>query len=120
MLSYLNWIEYAAGPVWIALTTVMIWVLVMIYRLQGYQNKYFYWGIFLLIIVWLYPLYTAFFKNLLVGEIGNIITLIVTVIYALTLKDLSLVASRLMIPQIIWLTIAAFYTGLLIADSQGA
>ncbi len=111
IIDGLSWIDTIAGTVWIILTVIMFWLLYKVYEVFGSSHPTFYFGIFLLAIVWLYPLYTFFFNQLEVGFAGNIFTLIVTVMYMNRLKQLSLKKSRWMIPQIVWLVVASFYVG---------
>lgn len=111
IIESLSWIDTIAATVWILLTVIMFWLLYRVYETLGSGHKTFYLGIFLLVIVWLYPLYTFLFNQLEVGFLGNIFTLVVTIIYMNRLKAISAPLSRWMIPQIIWLLIATFYVG---------
>lgn len=111
IIEALSWIDTIAGTVWIVLTIIMFWLLYKVYEVLGSSHPTFYLGIFLLVLVWLYPLYTFLFNQLEVGFLGNIFTLIVTVVYMNRLKKLFLDKSRWMIPQIAWLVVAIFYIG---------
>ena len=121
VIEALSWIDTAAGTVWILLTIIMFWLLYKVYELLGSSHPTFYFGIFLLALVWLYPLYTYLFNQLEVGFLGNVFTLLVTVLYMNRLKQLSIKKSRWMIPQIVWLVIATFYVGcMLVVKYQSA
>ncbi len=115
-LSYLSWIDGVAGAVWVLLSLIMVGVLFQIYRKKGSSNPHFILGLFLLMLVWLYPLYTSFFANPEVGMIGNIITLLITLAYMARLKSISQHLSRFMIPQVVWLFIATIYVGVMLID----
>jgi tryptophan-rich sensory protein len=116
ILSYLSWIDGLAGAIWVFLTVLFIISLVEFKRLKGNQNFTFKWGVFVIIMVWLYPIYTFTHDyQLLVGEIGNIFTLLITIVYFILLKkETSFKLSRLVIPQMTWLSIAIFYAGLML------
>lgn len=112
LLDYFTWIDLIAAGVWIVLTVIMIWILYRIHRVMGSKNPYSYLGIFLLVIVWLYPIYTYLFNQLEIGAAGNVFTLLVTLRYGSKLKELKQGLHRYMIPQIIWLIVATLYIGL--------
>ncbi|MEK6155183.1 tryptophan-rich sensory protein [Flavobacteriaceae bacterium 3-367] len=116
ILHSLSWIDSVAGAVWILLTLIMIGVLYQIYRRKGYTKKSFYLGLLLLVLIWSYPLYTNFFDALEIGMAGNIFTLLMTVLYMVRLKTVSIGLSKFMIPQAIWLSVASLYVGLLLLD----
>jgi hypothetical protein len=116
ILSYLSWIDDIATLIWIILSFIILWILLRIYLQTGTQNKYFYSGILLIFILWLNPLYTSFFESPGISEIVNIFTLIITVLYKNTLKKYSIQLSRLLIPQVIWFSIAILYDGLIWID----
>ncbi len=111
IIDALSWIDTIAATVWIFLTIIMFWLLYKVNETLGRKHRTFYLGIFLLILVWLYPVYTFLFNQLEVGFLGNIFTLVVTVVYMKRLKAISNRLSRWMIPQIIWLVVASFYVG---------
>ena len=111
IINALSWIDTVAGTVWIVLTVIMFWLLYKVYETVGSKHPTFYFGILVLVFVWLYPLYTFLFNQLEVGFMGNIATLVLTVMYMNRLKDVVKDKSRLMIPQIVWLILATFYVG---------
>ncbi|MEM8887817.1 MAG: tryptophan-rich sensory protein [Bacteroidota bacterium] len=116
IIESLSWIDSIAGFVWLVLSGIMIYILFRIKGLEGTKNKYFSLGVFLLVIVWLYPLYTGFYSSLEIGAVGNVFTLGVTLWHLIRLKELDRRLSSLMIPQIIWLSVATFYVSLMILD----
>ncbi len=109
IINALSWIDTIAGTVWIVLTIIMFWLLYQVYEQLGSTHPTFYFGIFLLALVWLYPLYTFLFNQLEVGFAGNILTLAITVMYRKRLNELAIKYGRWMIPQIVWLIVATFY-----------
>ena len=111
IINALSWIDTIAGTVWIVLTIIMFWLLYQVYEQLGSTHPTFYFGIFLLALVWLYPLYTFLFNQLEVGFAGNILTLVITVMYRNRLNVLSGRYGKWMVPQIIWLIVATFYVG---------
>lgn len=116
IIDKLSWIDSVAGGVWILLTIIMLGMLIKLHR-DGYRkDKIFKIGVGLLIFVWLYPLYTGFYQSLIIGEIGNIATLIFTIVYFSALKKKYNLLQNWMIPQIIWLSVATFYVGLMIMN----
>ena len=86
IIGYFSWIDGIAGGVWMILTGLMIGMLIRTYRQFGRMHKYFYLGLGLLIFVWMYPLYTSFYTNIIIGEIGNVATLIFTLVVMMALK----------------------------------
>ncbi|MEO0895801.1 MAG: tryptophan-rich sensory protein [Bacteroidota bacterium] len=118
ILGYLRWIDSAAGPVWVfLLTTLLVVTLVQVNKQIGRKNGTFNWGIFLLVSIYLYPLYTGFYKSLEIGMIGNVVTFVFTLVHQQNLKNVNPRLSRLMWPQLIWLTVATIYVGLQLAES---
>ncbi|MEN8787941.1 MAG: TspO/MBR family protein [Flavobacteriaceae bacterium] len=121
IIESLSWIDTIASTIWIVLSLIMFWILYKVYETLGSTHPTFYFGIFLLILVWLYPIYTFFFNQLEVGFVGNVLTLLLTVIYMKRLRPVSVLVSRLMIPQIVWLIVATFYVGcMLVLKYQNA
>lgn len=117
VLDSLDWVSDVAGGVWLGLTAIMVFIVVRL-RKNRDQFRYTYrLGWILLIAVWAYPLYTGFFSNVLLGEIGNVATLLLTVHYAVKLKVVDRSFSWLMLPQVLWCAVASVYGGLLLAAS---
>jgi len=116
IINALSWIDSAAATVWILLTIIMFWLLYKVYDIEGRKHPVFGYGVFLLILVWLYPLYTFLFNQLEVAFIGNLLTLWVTISYMQKLKKLPIKEHKWMIPQIVWIIIATFYVGCMLVE----
>lgn len=116
IINALSWIDSAAATVWILLTIIMFWLLYKVYDIEGRKHPVFGFGVFLLILVWLYPLYTFLFNQLEVAFIGNLLTLWATIIYMQKLKKLPVREYKWMIPQIVWIIIATFYVGSMLVE----
>jgi tryptophan-rich sensory protein len=116
IINALSWIDSAAATVWILLTIIMFWLLYKVYDIEGRKHPVFGFGVFLLILVWLYPLYTFLFNQLEVAFIGNLLTLWVTIVYMQKLKKLPVREYKWMIPQIVWIIIATFYVGCMLVE----
>lgn len=112
LLSYFDWINQIAGGVWGFLSILMIVTILRLRKMGKVTRPAMQTGIVLLIFVWLYPLYTLSFQSMILGEAGNILTLMLTVFYARRVKQISRPLARLMIPQMIWLSMACVYLGL--------
>ena len=108
----LSWIDNIAAPIWIILTILLAWTLFKTIQQIGWKNEYVYWQIGLLVFIWMHPVYTSIIKGDTIVEIGNIATLILTVIVFYKLKIQFNAFSNWLIPQIIWLTVASLYVGL--------
>jgi hypothetical protein len=107
-----SWIDIIAAPVWIILSLVLIWIMIKIAQEIGWRNATFYWLIGLFVFIWLHPLYTSIIKGYVLVEIGNIASLILTVLVFYKLKVQFKNLANWLIPQIIWLIIASIFIGL--------
>ena len=116
LLNALSWIDTIAPTVWIGLTVIMFWILYKVYGKEGKKHPVFRLGVFLLVLVWLYPIYTYMFNQLEVGLAGNLVTLWVTILYKNRLKPFDKKFANWMYPQIVWLCIALFYVGLFLLE----
>lgn len=116
LINALSWIDTLAPTVWIALTVIMFWILYKVYGKEGKKHPVFRFGVFLLILVWLYPLYTYVFNQFEVSLAGNLITLWATLAYRKRLMSFGKNAANWMLPQLIWIGIAIIYVGLLVFD----
>jgi hypothetical protein len=116
LLNVLSWIDTIAATVWIGLTVIMFWILYKVYGKEGKQHPVFRFGVFLLVLVWLYPLYTYFFNQFEVSLAGNLITLWASITYSRRLKPLGKKMANWMYPQIIWTSLATIYVGLLLLN----
>ena len=114
MIESLSWIDSAAATVWILLSLIMFWILYKLYESVGSTHPTFRFGVFLIILVWLYPVYTYLLNQLEVGLAGNILTLAATVMYMKKLKKILPAIAKWMIPQIIWLILATIYVGAMV------
>ncbi|MEM6379225.1 MAG: hypothetical protein AAF705_13510 [Bacteroidota bacterium] len=112
ILDNLSWIDKIAGFVWVILSALLIYLLYTIFQRNGANNRYFITGCSLLIFIWLYPFYTSFFSNLIIGEVGNLLTLLYTVVFIYIIRGDFNPQYKLMYPQIAWLVVATFYVGL--------
>lgn len=114
LLQYLNWIPNLATGVWLVLTGILIYTLLEINKKLDMKQPVFKAGVVLVVLIWLYPLYTRLFYPIEAGFIGNIITLLATFYYY---KKLSQSIGHLRVwlwPQLIWISIASFFTLLLL------
>jgi hypothetical protein len=111
-LAALQWIEEVAALVWIILSALLVCTLFKTIQQLGWRSKYVYGQIGLLVFMWLHPVYTSIIKAKGIVEIGNIATLILTVLvfYQLKLRFGSI--SNWLIPQMVWLAVASLYIGL--------
>jgi len=116
IINALSWIDSAAATIWILLTIIMFWLLYKVYDIEGRKHPVFGFGVSLLILVWLYPIYTFLFNQLEVAFIGNLLTLWATIIYMQKLKKLPIKEYKWMIPQIVWIIIASFYVGSMLVE----
>ena len=116
ILNALSWIDTIAPTIWIGLTVIMFWILYKVYGKEGRKHPVFRFGVMLLVLVWLYPVYTYAFNQLEVGLAGNLLTLWATISYSKRLNSLDRKMARLMYPQIIWLCMAIVYVGLLVVN----
>ncbi|WP_276391361.1 hypothetical protein [Eudoraea chungangensis] len=115
-IDALFWIDQIAATVWIILSLIMFWILYQLYALESKEHPVFKFGVFLLVLVWLYPVYTFLFNQIEVGFAGNLLTLWATSHYILKLKKLAFKQYLLLLPQIVWLLVATFYVGCLLAE----
>ncbi|MCX2720061.1 hypothetical protein [Lentiprolixibacter aurantiacus] len=116
ILNALTWIDTIAPTIWIGLTVIMFWILYKVYAKEGKRHPIFRFGVFLLVLVWLYPVYTYFFNQFEVSLAGNLLTLWATISYKNRLKPLDEKMANWMYPQIIWICLASVYVGLLLLD----
>ena len=116
LINALSWIDTIAATVWLGLTVIMFWILYKVYGKEGKKHPVFRFGVFLLILVWLYPIYTFIFNQLEVGLAGNLITLWATYAYRTRLKPFGRKYANWMYPQLIWLCLATIYVGLLLIN----
>lgn len=120
ILDYLNWIPVYSTGIWLVLTGILVYTLLQINKELGIKHRIFKIGVLLVAQIWLYPLYTQLFYPLIMGVVGNLITLALTWYY---IKQLSLYLPKLskwMYPQLIWALLATFYTLMVLIDNYSA
>lgn len=117
-IDALFWIDQIAATVWIILSLIMFWILYQLYALESKEHPVFKFGVFLLVLVWLYPIYTFLFNQIEVGFAGNLITLGVTAVYMKKLKNLPFKKYYLLLLQLFWLVLASVYVGLLLLEKM--
>lgn len=111
ILPYLTWISTIAGPVWIILSFVMLYTLLLIQKAKGVYNREWLSVLALIVVCWLHPVYTT--GNPLVVElIGNVFTLIFAWIVYLIAKQQLPVPAKYLLPVMIWLFCASIYIGI--------
>ena len=118
IINALSWIDSVATVVWIVLILIMLIILKNLHSNFGWQDKTLKFGIILLVIVIAYPLYTRFFLQLEIGFIGNIATLVMTLIYQKRIKAKEMREAKWLWPQVIWLCVASIYVGLMLIEDH--
>ena len=96
----------------------MIVILKNVHGRDGWNDRALRFGIILLIVVLLYPVYTAFAYQLEIGFLGNILTLWLTFRYKSMLRIKPMKENNWLWPQIIWLVIATIYVGLMLTEDH--
>jgi hypothetical protein len=112
ILDSMNWIDRYAAAIWFFLSLILIGILLQLYLRAGTQSSSFWMGIGLLLLIWLYPLYTAWFKLFEIGTVGNIITLGYTLVYRSRIQKINPKWGRWLWPHIIWMGLATLFLGL--------
>ena len=114
LVSRLGWIDQVAGLVWVFLTLLMI-ACIYLLRQPGDRvwHKHSYHVLALIVMVWLYPIYTLGFK-LVPGLIGNIVVAVLAIYVTAVVASRSMLAASLLLPTIGWLAAATFYVSLLV------
>ena len=111
-ISYLGWIDVIGRVIWIFLTALMVVVTFNVYMREGQKSLTFRFGLILIVMIWLYPAYTNFDGNMMLGQIASLLTLVMSVIFLVVIRRHSIRLSTLLIPQVVWLGIASLYLGL--------
>jgi len=112
ILDSINWIDRYAAAIWFFLSLILIGLLLRLYARSGTQSSSFWMGIGLLLLIWLYPLYTAWFKLFELGAVGNTLTLAYAVVFQSKLRKARPKLARWIWPHIIWMFLATLYLGL--------
>ena len=103
----LKWIDRIVIFAWMGLSILMIVSGLLVYRQIGFNGKF--WLIpVLMAATWTYPLYTFGFK-LIPGLIGNLLYITLALFIMISLTQISLSAAFLLLPVIIWVTLATIY-----------
>jgi len=112
----LVWIDRVVGYVWIVLSVLMVVSGWLLYRENGLSFE-----LYLIIgtigATWTYPLYTLGFR-LVPGLIGNILYTGFVLYVTITIFPVSPVASYLLYPVILWVSIATVYVTCQISESR--
>ncbi|MBT8256836.1 MAG: hypothetical protein KJO49_00070 [Bacteroidia bacterium] len=117
IINSLSWIDSAATIVWIVLILIMLIIIKNLHSNFGWQDRTLKFGLILLLVVVAYPLYTRFFLQLEIGFIGNIATLIMTLIYMKRIRVKKMKEAQWLWPQIIWICLVSIYlASMLIED----
>ncbi len=117
IIDSLSWIDSAATIVWIVLILIMLIIIKNLHSNFGWQDRTLKFGLILLLVVVAYPLYTRFFLQLEIGFIGNIATLIMTLIYMKRIRVKKMKEAQWLWPQIIWICLVSIYlASMLIED----
>ncbi len=110
----LDWIPGVAGGVWIVLTVLMGIACRLLLRAGSPSSKrHARLVIGLIVFCWLYPLYTLGFQ-LIPGFIGNILTVLAAAWVVLTIRQSSRSAALLVLPVIVWTSVATVYVAQLL------
>ncbi|MFE4106032.1 hypothetical protein [Almyronema epifaneia] len=118
VVKQLSWIERVASRVWVVLTLMMLASLCFLVKAEGQiWQKYVYSVLALIAMVWLYPLYTFGFR-LVPGLIGNIAVGLLAAWVVWFVSASSAIAAYLIVPVIIWLSVATVYVILLLLNNQ--
>ncbi len=116
VIDILSWIDTLAPTIWLGLTVIMFWILYKVHGKEGKKHPVFRFGVFLLVLVWLYPIYTFLFNQLEVSLAGNLVTLWATYSYGKRLTPFGVKYTRWMYPQLVWICLATVYVGLLLVN----
>jgi hypothetical protein len=110
LLDALSWVpDYATG-IWIVLSGLLIYILLMLNKRQNMQTPLFKTGVVLLAIIWLYPLVTPYVYPIESGFLANLLTLGLTVYYFKQLKAQAPKLQLWLLPQLLWLVFSTLYT----------
>jgi tryptophan-rich sensory protein len=107
IVDKLKWIEQIVGIVWVFLSLLMFLSAWIIYQKNGFSREFWY-VIALMIATWTYPLYTFGFK-LVPGFIGNIVYLLFAFFVISIVSQVSINASYLLYPTVVWVSLASVY-----------
>ncbi len=103
VVKRLSWIDRVIMPVWVFLTLLIFLAFYLVILEEDHTwNQYTYRILYLIIIIWLYPLYTLGFTSLILGIAGNILVVISAFYVCLYTFTFLPIAALLIAPLIIW------------------
>lgn len=120
LLSYLNWLPNYATGIWLVLTGILVFTLLQINKQLSIQHPLFKLGVVVIVLIWLYPLYTQLFYPIEVGFIGSLITLAATWIYYKKITQTLAGLSKWLYPVLVWAIISGVYTLLVLISKYFA
>jgi tryptophan-rich sensory protein len=107
IVEKLSWIDAVVVYVWMVLVSLMIVAGILLFQTKGLGKEVLLVG-FMIVATLSYPLYT-FGYQLLPGLIGNLLYIALVVWIVWTLYPVSHVAASLLIPPILWVSVASVY-----------
>ena len=120
LLSSLSWIpDYSTG-IWLVVTALLVFTLLGVNKELGLENKLFKIGVLLILLIWLYPLYTQLYYPIELGFIGNLITLVVSWWYFMVMRKKMPKLVKWLYPLLIWALLASVYTLLMLIQRYSA
>ena len=119
IIDHLSWIPTIAGAVWVILSAIFVYVLLQIPSNTAAGTRTIRFGLALLLFIWLYPIYTYIFPGWIVAEVGNIVTLLITLLFVYELRKIAVQDSKWLWPQIAWNFTACVYGGLMLVALYG-
>jgi tryptophan-rich sensory protein len=109
LVKKLGWIDRVAGYVWVLLTLLMVLAIYALSQAEdGVWNRYSHHVIALIVVVWLYPLYTLGFR-LVPGLIGNVAVGLLAIYVVWVVSSSSTTAAALIAPVVVWIAVATGY-----------
>ena len=114
LLSLLNWVpDYATG-IWLVITALVVFTLLGINKELGLKHRLFKIGVVLVVIIWLYPLYTQLYYPIELGFIGNLLTLMASWWYFKAVRKELPKLVKWLYPLLIWAILATIFTLLML------
>lgn len=110
LLKGLDWLQVIVGPVWALLTLIIFWMIYSLQKKFGWKHPSVYLLLGLLAVIYLHPVYTDIFPSYAITQGGNILSLLFTIFVLKKIAGYSKPIAYRLIPMIIWITAASFYT----------
>ncbi|MCU0404823.1 MAG: hypothetical protein MUE99_09790 [Chitinophagaceae bacterium] len=110
LLGRFDWLQIIVGPVWAVLTLIIIWMIFSLWKKFGWKHPSVLLLLALLAVIYLHPVYTDIFPTYAVTQGGNVLSLVFTIFVCLKIASYSKPVAYRLIPMIIWMTAASFYT----------